>query len=120
MPIASSQADILAGYGALTDESPPPSVGQRPRTIDPLITRSSRIRRSSPTRDLICSCFALWQIETGHVVAVVQIVPGPQYWTMFLLPHGDCWRIDDMWNTGEREIGDNVSGPVYGTPVTEQ
>ena len=59
-----------------------------------------------------------WRIETGHIVAVVQIVGAKQDWTMLLIPHGDSWRIDDMWSLGPRMIGDNLTGPVYGTPVT--
>ena len=112
--------DILAGYGALTDEYLRLSVGQRPRTIDPLIDaiESHPAIFAHPGLDLLL--LRVWRIDSGHVVAVVQIVPEPQYWTLFLVPQGDSWRIDDVWNTGEREIGDNVSGPVYGTPVTEQ
>jgi hypothetical protein len=60
-----------------------------------------------------------WQIETGHVVAVMQIVGISQYWTMLLVPNGDSWLIDDIWNADERMIGDNASGPVYATPIAD-
>jgi hypothetical protein len=53
-------------------------------------------------------------------VAVVQIVPEPQYWTLYLRPVGDSWRIDDIWPLGERAIGDNLTGPIYGTPISGQ
>jgi hypothetical protein len=60
-----------------------------------------------------------WQIETGHVVVVMQIVGISQSWTMLLLPNSDSWLIDDIWSADERMIGDNASGPVYATPIAD-
>jgi len=112
--------DILGAYGAFTDEYLRLSVGQRPQTIDPLIeaieTNSAILAR--PGLDLLL--LRAWQIDSGHVVAVVQILPGPQYWTLYLRPVDGELRMDDLWNFGERLIGDNLTGAVYGTPISGQ
>ncbi len=112
--------DILAVYGAWTDEFLRLAVGQRPQTIDPLIEaiEMSPVVFARPGLDLLL--LRAWQIDSGHVVAVVQIVPEPQYWTLYLRPVGDSWRIDDIWPLGERAIGDNLTGPIYGTPISGQ
>lgn len=60
-----------------------------------------------------------WRIETGHVVAVVQIVGAGQGWVMLLASEGASWRIDDLWSSDPSRIDDSLTGPIYATPITE-
>lgn len=112
---------IAPVYGAWTEDYIRRSLGSDTEYVDALI----RVIEMEPETPLLphpgISLLLLraWHIETGHVVAVVQIVGAQQFWTMLLLPHGDSWRIDDLWSRGPRSISDNLSGPVYATPIPE-
>jgi hypothetical protein len=111
---------LLSIYGAWTEDQIRRSLGSNPETADAVI-RAVKMEAAGtqvfvyPGTEL--PLLRAWQIETGHVVAVLQIVGAQQYWTMLLLPHGDSWRIDDIWSLGPRMIGDNLSGPIYATPI---
>ena len=111
---------LLSIYGAWTDGFIRRSIGSNPEAADGLI-RVATMEAVTPVfaypEIAALPLLRAWRIDTGHVVAVVQIVGIPQYWTMLLLPHGNSWRIDDMWNLGPRMIGDNLTGPVYATPI---
>jgi hypothetical protein len=117
-------APLVSTYGAWTESLIRRVLGSDPETADALI-RVAKMETKEPMfvhpeiRNL--PLLRAWRIETGHVVAVVQIVDTQnehqQYWTMLLLPHGDSWRIDDIWSLGPRMIADNLSGPIYATPI---
>jgi hypothetical protein len=114
--------DIVRIYGAWTEPYLRLSLAQHPDTIDPIIEviESDLKPFAHPGLDLLL--LRAWWIETGHVVGLVQIVDTPQYWTLFLAPVDDSWRIDDIWDysgepMGEDPLDDNLTGPVYGTPI---
>ena len=113
--------EILPVYGAWSDAYLQLSLSQHPETIDPIIdVVESGGRFPHPGLDLLL--LRAWQIESGHVIAIVQIVPTPEFWTLYLAQNDESWRIDDIWDFGDRltrkdPIDDSLSGPVYATPV---
>jgi hypothetical protein len=112
---------LLSVYGAWTEEFLRTDLGQRQPPPDPLID----ILEATP--DLVFPHPGLqllflraWSIESGHVVAVVQLVWGglPESWVMYLLPEDGSWRIDDIWDIPQMEMLEgSMTGPVYGTPI---
>ena len=111
---------LLSMYGAWTHDFIRRSLGSNPETADAVIRAVEMEAAGTPVFVYPGTSLPLlraWRIETGHVVAVVQIVGAQQNWTMLLLSHGDSWRIDDLWSGGPRMIGDNLTGPIYATPV---
>jgi hypothetical protein len=112
---------IAPTYGAWTEDFIRRSLGSEVERVDAIINvigfESETPMFPHPGISLLL--LRAWRIETGHVVAVMQIVGISQYWTMLLVPNGDSWLIDDIWSADERMIGDNVSGPVYATPIVD-
>jgi hypothetical protein len=114
---------LLSIYGAWTEDLIRRSLGSNPETADAVIRAVKMEAAGTPVfvyPGVTLPLLHAWRIETGHVVAVVQIVGAEQYWTMLLLPHGDSWRIDDLWSGGPRMIGDSLTGPVYATPIPNE
>jgi hypothetical protein len=111
---------LLFMYGAWTEDLIRRSLGSNPETADAVIRAVEMESAGTPVFVYPGTSLPLlraWRIETSHVVAVVQIVGAQQYWTMLLLPHGDSWRIDDLWSASPPMIGDSLTGPVYATPI---
>ena len=112
---------IAPTYGAWTEDFIRRSLGSDVDTVDAIIKVIGFEAETPmfPHPGISLLLLRAWQIETGHTVAVMQIVGISQYWTMLLLPNGDSWLIDDIWSADERMIGDNASGPVYATPIAD-
>lgn len=111
--------ELASVYGAWTEDLIRRSLGSDPAYADAL-SRVMEMESDPPVfayPGISLLLLRAWRIETGHVVAVMQIVGIEQYWTMLLLPVGDSWRIDDIWSADPRMIGDNLSGPLYATPI---
>ena len=109
-------------YGAWTEDFVRRSMGSDVAYVDAII-KVIGIESETPMfphPGISLLLLRAWQIETGHVVAVMQIVGISQYWTMLLVPDGDSWLIDEIWSADERMIGENVSGPVYATPIARE
>jgi hypothetical protein len=114
--------DIVGVYGAWTEPYLRLSLAQHPETIEPIVEviESDLNPFAHPGLDLLL--LRAWHIETGHIVALVQIVDTPQVWLLYLAPAGESWRIDDIWDVENCPMcdglpADNLTGPVYGTPV---
>lgn len=109
--------DIPTTYGAWTEGFIRRTVGGNLEFVEALIGWMESGRAVWPHPGLGLLLLRAWSIETGHVVAVVELVGTLETWTMLLQPAGDSWRIDDIWGYPLQLLEDSLTGPVYGTPI---
>jgi hypothetical protein len=109
--------DIPTTYGAWTEGFIRRTVGDNIEFVEGLIDWMESGRAVWPHPGLSLLLLRAWSIDTGHVVAVVELVGTLETWTMLLQPAGDSWLIDDIWDYALQLLEDGLTGPVYGTPI---
>jgi hypothetical protein len=111
--------DIPTTYGAWSEGFIRRTVGDNLEFIEGLIDwmESGSAVWLHPGIDLLL--LRAWSIETGHVVAVVELVGTQETWTMLLQPAGETWLIDELWSDPLQLLDDSLTGPVYGTPIAD-
>lgn len=110
--------DFARTYGAWTEDFIRRTVGPNLELVEALIMAMNEDAAVFAHPSLSLLLLRAWEIDSGHVVAVVQIVGADQYWTWLLLPVGDSWRIDDLWNIEPELFEGSLTGPIYATPIT--